>query len=44
MADKIAAIARSGQSAFVAVGALHLVGPKGIVALLRARGFSVRPL
>jgi uncharacterized protein YbaP (TraB family) len=44
MAQKIAAIATSGQRAFVAVGALHLVGPKGIVALLRARGFSVRPL
>ncbi len=44
MARKIAAIATSGEQAFVAVGALHLVGPNGIVALLRARGFSVRPL
>ncbi len=44
MADKIADIARSGQTTFVAVGALHLVGPEGIVALLRTRGFSVRAL
>jgi len=44
MADKIAEIARSGQTTFVAVGALHLVGAEGIVALLRARGFTVRAL
>ena len=44
MADKIAEIARSGQTTFVAVGALHLVGPDGIVALLRSRGFALRAL
>jgi uncharacterized protein YbaP (TraB family) len=45
MADKIADISRSsGPKSFVAVGALHLVGKEGIVALLRRRGFLVRQL
>ena len=29
---------------FVAVGSLHLVGPRGLVELLKARGFEVRQL
>jgi uncharacterized protein len=44
MADRIADIARSGPTSFVAVGALHLVGKDGIVELLRRRGFAVRQL
>ena len=44
MTEKIAAIARSGTTSFVAVGALHLVGPDGIVERLRRRGLSVRQL
>jgi uncharacterized protein YbaP (TraB family) len=44
MADKIAALARPGAPAFVAVGALHLVGQEGLVELLRRRGFEVRQI
>ncbi len=42
--EKIAAIAHSGTTSFVAVGALHLVGPDGIVERLRRRGLAVRQL
>jgi uncharacterized protein len=44
MAEKIATIARPGTTNFVAVGALHLVGPQGLVELMRKRGFAVRQL
>ncbi len=44
MTEKIAAIAHSGTTSFVAVGALHLVGPDGIVERLRRRGLAVRQL
>jgi hypothetical protein len=44
MAERIAGIVRSGKTTFVAVGALHLVGDNGLVALLRERGFTVRAL
>ena len=32
------------ESVFVAVGAGHLVGPKGLVALLKAEGYTLRPI
>ena len=32
------------QSAFIAVGALHLPGPNGVIALLRKQGYSVEPM
>lgn len=32
------------ESVFVAVGALHLPGEQGIIALLRQRGYTVRPI
>jgi len=41
MADRIAALHGEGRRLFVAVGALHMTGPKALPALLRARGFQV---
>ena len=32
------------STVFTAVGSLHLPGPKGLIALLRAEGFSLTPL
>jgi len=42
MADRLAALLREGDTVFVVVGALHLVGPDSLPALLRARGLEVR--
>ncbi len=41
MAERIEALHREGQRLFVAVGALHMTGPKALPALLQARGFRV---
>jgi uncharacterized protein len=41
MADKIVALHGEGQRLFVAVGALHMTGPKSLPSLLAARGFRV---
>ncbi len=41
MADHIEALHGEGQRLFVAVGALHMTGPKALPALLGARGFTV---
>ncbi len=41
MADGIDKLHAAGQRVFAAVGALHMVGPQGLPALLAARGFTV---
>ncbi len=41
MARRIAALQEGGQRVSVGVGALHMIGPTGLPALLRERGFQV---
>ena len=45
MATKIEGyLNRSGDRHFIAVGSLHLAGPRGLVEMLRSRGYTVRQL
>jgi uncharacterized protein YbaP (TraB family) len=44
LAARIDAIHRSGSRLFAGVGALHMVGPGGLPALLAARGYRVERL
>lgn len=41
LAERIDALHREGRKVFAGVGVLHMVGPQGLPALLRARGFQV---
>jgi uncharacterized protein YbaP (TraB family) len=41
LADGIERLHASGQRVFGAVGALHMIGPRGLPALLAARGFTI---
>lgn len=41
MAEGIDALMAQGKTVFAAVGALHLIGPRGLPALLAARGYEV---
>ena len=41
MAEKIAGMLKGSEPTFVAVGAGHLLGPSGLVELLRAKGYKV---
>ncbi|WP_233865106.1 TraB/GumN family protein [Paraburkholderia adhaesiva] len=40
---RMLSIAAPNKPLFVAIGSLHLGGPKGVLALLRQRGFTVDP-
>jgi len=40
--DRMLLLVGPDRPVFVAIGALHLGGPKGVLALLRERGFDVR--
>ena len=42
MAARIEALHSSGHNLFVAVGSLHLIGDKGLPALLAQKGFAVK--
>lgn len=44
MADKVERLLRDGKSCFAAVGAGHLVGDDGVVALLAKKGYRVRQI
>lgn len=44
MADKLDGYLKSGKTHFIVVGALHLVGKRGVVELLRKKGYAVRQL
>ena len=43
MADRMAEFIKK-QSTFIAIGALHLPGDKGVISLLRKKGFTVEPV
>jgi uncharacterized protein YbaP (TraB family) len=44
MLRKIESLMADGRTHLFAVGSLHLPGPDGLIALLRARGYTVTPL
>jgi uncharacterized protein YbaP (TraB family) len=44
MVRRIESLLAGGKVHLIAVGALHLVGPQGLVELLRARGYTVTEL
>jgi uncharacterized protein YbaP (TraB family) len=44
MAIRMDSIMRSGYSLFTGVGAAHLPGAVGVIELLRAQGYTVRPI
>jgi len=44
MAEKVEAYLASGETTFVVAGALHMSGEKGIVSLLKAKGYTVEQI
>lgn len=43
-AESIDSILRSGSSLFVGVGAAHLPGDRGVIEMLRSKGYKLRPV
>lgn len=44
MVKRIESLMADGKTYLIAVGSLHLAGPQGLIAMLRARGFTVTQL
>jgi uncharacterized protein len=44
MLKKVEGYLAANESHFIAVGSLHLVGPRGLVELLRTKGYQIRQL
>ena len=44
MLKKIGTYLEGGTPHFIAVGSLHLIGPRGLIELLRAKGYEVKQL
>ncbi len=44
LANGIERMHASGKGVFAAVGALHMIGPQGLPALMASRGFTVTPV
>src|SRR3546814_232058 len=44
MTNKIEALLKQDKASFVAIGTFHLLGEKGVPALLQQRGYEVRKL
>ncbi len=44
MAQNIDSIIQSGTSLFIGIGAAHLAKDKGVIGLLRAKGYQVKPV
>ena len=43
MADNIDSIMKGGTSLFIGIGAAHLANDKGVIGLLRSKGYTVEP-
>lgn len=43
MADRVAVLMKN-ESVFIAIGAGHLAGEEGVIALLRGKGYTVEPI
>ncbi|MEO7056675.1 MAG: TraB/GumN family protein, partial [Caldimonas sp.] len=41
LAERIDALHAGGQQVFAAIGSLHMVGPNGVPALLKRRGYKL---